>query len=165
MITAVAEENEIMLLMFMMLMIMTILIIIMISNRSWFDHWQETLWIEIYRRLIILIKQMIVLHGHRCRTGCRWMMPRNTKCAVIWWHHTVDDVRAATIGYIHRNIEIYIGQPILKAAKTTRGPRVVHTLRPQRDHNSHSKAFCLALRGIERKMPFGWRASLKNDLA
>lgn len=92
MITAVAEENEIMLLMLMMLMILTILIIIMFSNRSWFYHWQETLWIEIYRRLIILIKQMIV--RHRCQTGCRGMMPRNTKCAVTWWHHTMDDVRA-----------------------------------------------------------------------
>ena len=165
MITAVAEENEIMLLMLTMLMIMAILIFIMISNRSWFDHWQETLWIEIYRRLIILIKKMMVLHGHRCQTGCRRMMSRNTKCAVTWWHHTVDDVRVATIGYIHRNIEIYIGQPILKAAKTTRGQRVVHVLRAERDHNSHRKAFCLTLRGIERKIPFGWRASLKNDSA
>lgn len=45
----------------------------------------------------------------------------------------MDDVRAATIGYIHRNIEIYIGQPILKAAKTTRGPRVVHALRARNE--------------------------------
>lgn len=38
---------------------------------------------------------------------------------------------AATIGYIHRNIEIYIGQPNLQAAKTTRGPHVVRALREE----------------------------------
>ena len=67
----------------------------------------------------------------------------------------MDEVRAATNGYIHRNIEIYIGQPSLQAAKTMRGPRVVRALRAQRDYNSHREAFCLTLRGIERKMPFG----------
>ena len=71
------------------------------------------------------------------------MMPRNTKRAVTWWHHTVDDVRAATNGYIHRNIEIYIGQPSLQAVKTTRGPRVVRALCAQRDYNSHREAFGL----------------------
>ena len=66
------------------------------------------------------------------KTGCTRMMSRNTKCAVTWGHHTVDDVRVATIGYIHRNIEIYIGKPSLQAAKTTRGPRVVRALRATR---------------------------------
>ena len=64
----------------------------------------------------------------------------------------MDDARAATNGYIHRNIEIYIGQPSLLAAKTMRGPRVVHALRAQRDYNSHREAFGPALRGVEREM-------------
>ena len=43
----------------------------------------------------------------------------------------MDDVRAATIGYTHRKIEIYKGHPSLQAAKTTRSPRVVRALRAQ----------------------------------
>ena len=64
----------------------------------------------------------------------------------------MDYVGAATNGYIHRNIEIYIGQPSLQAAKTMRGPRVVRALRAQRDYNSHREAFGPALRGVEREM-------------
>ena len=64
----------------------------------------------------------------------------------------MDDVRAATNGYIHRNIKTYIGQPSLQAAKTMRGPRVVRALRAQRDYNSHREAFGPAFRGIEREM-------------